>query len=573
MTPIILHPHQQKLKGDIYNSWNSGARNVCAVLPTGGGKSVVMSDIVNDAFHVGMRQGVIAHRNELVTQMSTHIARRGIYHKIIGSDDTISQAVRKHRAEFGRSFVNPTAPTNVIGVDTLMARKDNLTEWCKQLDRWYIDEGHHTVGNWEVDQYGNPVYNSSGEIKQRVEPNKWGRAVQLFTNAHGLGVTATPVRADGQGLGWEYDGVFNSMVIGPSMRWLIDNNFLAEYEIRCPTSDLQVFEEDVSKDGDWSSKTLRKAAKKSHIVGDVAENYAKYAFGRRAIVFATDVETAGEIADQFKVYGIKAVSLSAKTATNIREKYLLEFSIGAIQVIVNVDLFDEGFDCPACDVVILARPTASLGKYLQMVGRALRYQPNKIALIIDHVSNVVRHLLPDKDRIWSLARREKRAKQQRDPEEIPLTTCRNCSKPYEAFRVACPYCGAEKPLPEPRSRSIEMVDGDLVLLTKEMLDELRKGRTLESAADVGQRVAAAAGQAAGAQAAMRQKEKIASHRALDESIAQWAGIERAKGFSDSEIYRKFYLTLGMDMMTALNASQPRADMDKIRETVDKWWKR
>lgn len=551
---IKLHDFQQKLKSDIYTSWQTNHRNVLAVLPTGGGKSVVMSDIVLDGFNCGqMPQAIIAHRNELVTQMSSHIARRGIPHRIIGSDKTIEAAQKKHRTEFGQSFIVPTAATAVVGVDTLMARKDSLVRWATQIHRWLGDEWHHCIGN------------------ERVEPNKWGRAVQMFSNAYGLGVTATPVRADGQGLGRAYDGCMDDMVLGPPARFLIENGFLSDYEIVCPESDLHVDYSQVSADGDWSTQTLKKAAKESKIVGDVVQNYAKYAYGRRAIVFATDVETANEIEHQFHEWGVKAAALSAKSLWSWREQCVNDFASGRIQVLINVDLFDEGFDVPACDVVIMARPTASLGKYLQMFGRALRFQYGKIALIIDHVSNVLRHGLPDKPRAWSLARRDKRAKQIKDPDEIDLTTCRECKKPYEKFRVVCPYCGFEKPLPEPRSRSIEIVDGDLVLLDKSILDRMRASAILESAADVGNRVASVAGAIAGKGAANRQVEKIAAHGELSEAIAQWAAIERNKGFSDREIYRRFYLTSGVDVLSALNAKQTRAEMETLIKTVKGWY--
>lgn len=555
MSTITLHDFQSKLKYDAYNSWNAGNRNVLAVLSTGGGKSVIMSDIVLDHYKINQRVSVIAHRNELVTQMSTHIARRGIPHRIIGSKSTISEAVSIHREKLGQSFVHPTAATAVIGVDTLMARRDDLSDWCKQVDVWLGDEWHHCVGN------------------EHVEPNKWGKAVQMFSNARGMGFTATPKRADGQGLGREYDGCMDDMIIGPSSRWLIDNNFLSEYEIVCPTSDLKVDDSNLSANGDWSSQTLRKAAKKSKIVGDVVANYCKFAFGRRAIVFATDVETAGEIAKQFNDWGIKAAAVSGESNPAYRAQSLKEFAAGKISVLVNVDLFDEGFDVPACDVIIMARPTASLSKYLQMIGRALRYINGKIALIIDHVSNVIRHHLPDKHREWTLARRDKRAKQLKDPDEIELTICKNviCAKPYEKFRTVCPYCGFEKPLPEPRSRSIEMVEGDLILLDKNILDRMRAATILESAADISERVAYAAGPIAGKAAANRQIEKIEVHKQLSENIAQWAALERLKGFDDREIHKKFYLTTGMDVLTALDGSKGRKDFEEMSNTVRGWY--
>lgn len=544
---IQLRDYQIQLKHDIYNSWNAGNRNVLAVLPTGSGKTACVSEIVLDHHNIGQKCAVIAHRNELVGQMSCAIALEGIPHRIIGSNATIIQIVRKHRKLYGRSFINPSVQTAVIGVDTLMARKDDMKDWARQMDLWIIDESHHLLME-----------------------NKWGKAVSMFTNAHGLGVTATPSRADGQGLGAVYDGAFHDMIIGPSMRHLIERDYLSDYEIVCPESDLQVEDQPVAKDGDWSNKTLRKAAKKSHIVGDVVQNYIQYASGRKAIVFATDVETANEIAGKFNDADIRAVSLNAKSLSAYREQSLEQFELGQVKVLVNVDLFDEGFDLSSCDICIMARPTASLAKYLQQCGRVLRPMPGKVALIIDHVSNVIRHGLPDKHREWTLARREKKAKQIKDPDEIPLTVCKGCRKPYEAFRVTCPYCGAEKPLPSGGSRSIQQVEGDLILLDRETLAQMRAATEMESATDIGNRVASVAGAIAGKGVANKQIEKIAAHKQLQETIAIWAGYERAAGYNDREIMRRFYLTLGTDILGALDASRSRQEMETLVERVRGW---
>lgn len=548
---ISLRPYQQDLKEKIYQSWQQGNRNVLAVLPTGGGKTRCFSNIAFDGVQQGLKQAIIVHRNELVSQIAVTLAQGGIPHKIIGSDKAIGLSVRRQRAKVGQSFYNPSAPTTVVGVDTLIARQSSMGSWAHQVDRWIQDEAHHLLRD-----------------------NKWGKAVNMMPNAYGLGVTATPVRADGQGLGREFDGVFDDMVLGPSMRWLIDNEFLSDYEVVCPTSDMQVRDEDKSKSGDWSNQYLKKSAKKSKIVGDVVENYIKFAFGRKAICFATDVETAGEIANKFNEFGIRAAALSAKTPDNVREKYLDEFESGYLTVLVNVDLFDEGFDVPSCEVCIMARPTGSLGKFRQMIGRVLRPQPGKIALIIDHVSNIVRHKLPDFPIQWTLARRDKRAKSAPDPEDVPLTICVNptCVKPFPRFKPACPFCGESKPLPSPRDRTIEMVEGDLVLLDKTTLDRLRGLTTLESAADIAARVAHVTGNPAAAKGvANRQIQKIAEHNKLKETLAQWAGIQRAAGFDDREIQKKFYLTVGYDVLSALDASKSRSDMQKLRELIEGWY--
>lgn len=569
---VVLRPYQKKIKQDIYDSWASGHRNVMAVLPTGGGKTQVFSDIAYDGVTQGLNQALIVHRNELVSQISVTLASRGINHKIIGSDKAISRSVRRQREKLGRSFYNPSSSTAVVGVDTMIARASSLKSWGEQVGRWVQDEAHHGIGSWVVDDYGNPVYTSDRQYQYRTKPNKWGKAVVMLPNAQGLGVTATPQRADGQGLGRHADGFYDSMVMGPSMRWLIDSGYLSDYEIVCPLSDMQVRDEDRGKNGDWSSQYLKKSAKKSHIVGDVVENYIKYALGRKAICFATDVETAGDIAADFNSVGIRAAALSSKTDDTVRDKYLDEFEAGILHVLVNVDLFDEGFDVPTCEVCIMARPTASLGKYKQMAGRVLRYVEGKVALIIDHVSNVTRHGLPDKEIMWSLDRREKRTSSV-DPEDLPMTICLNksCIKPYPRFKTCCPHCGTMKPLPEPRERSVEMVEGDLILLDKEALRKMRVATIIENPADVASRVAKAAGYGAGKVAADRQIEKVEEHRKLRDAMAQWVAIQRLKGHDDREIEKKFYHTVGFDVLSALDASKTRVEMLKIRETIESWY--
>lgn len=549
MKPIVLRPDQQKLKDAIYNDWNSGAQNVLGVLSTGGGKSIIMSDIVLDGVMNHKQQVVIAHRNELVSQMSVHIANRGISHKIIGSDQTVSQITRLHRKIYGQSFINPSAITAVAGVDTIVSRKEKLSPWLNQVDTWFGDEWHHCL-----------------------RANKWGKAVELMPNAKGLGVTATPERADGQGLGREYDGYMDTLQIGLEMRQLIESGALSDFEIVCPRSDIDIEQETTAKNGDWSPQKLKAAAKKSHIIGDVVKAYLRYASGKQAICFATDIETANDIAEKFNTSGIRAAAVSSKTPASVREKYIEEFKEGILKILVNVDLFDEGFDVPACEVVTMARPTASLGKYRQMAGRCLRVAEGKaFGLIIDHVSNVVRHGLPDKYIPWTLSRRDKRAKQEPDPDEIPMTECKACAKPYEKFYLFCPYCGEPPPLPAQQDRSIETVEGDLILLDRATLKQMRKATELESAFDVGQRVAHVAGGAAGSSQMNKQNEKIAEQMRLRSVIEQWAGVEMHKGFNQRQIEKKFYLTLGCDILSALDASQTTKQFRQTADTIERWY--
>ena len=543
---IVLRPDQAKLKADIYSGWQE-ARNVLGVLPTGGGKSIIVSDIALDNHQQNLQQVVIAHRTELVSQMSLHIAKRGIPHRIIAPDTVKTQIAREHFETFGKSFVNPTAMCSVGGVDTLKARAESLAGWAQQQSRWIIDEAHHVL-----------------------RENKWGAAVEMFPNAYGLGVTATPSRADGKGLGDHADGVFGHMAVGPDMRELIKLGGLTDYEIVVPVSDFEIDETSVSKSGDFSPARMREASQKSHITGDVVVEYMRYALGKRAICFATDVATANEIADQFNASGIRAAAVSAKTPTAVRNDAINRFRDGRYTILVNVDLFGEGFDVPECACVIMARPTASLGVFLQQFGRGLRTAPGKeFGLIIDHVSNYKRHGLPDKQHFWTLDRRDKRAKHEKDPEDIELIPCPECSRPFEKCFTICPHCGFELTQLTPVRSGPEFVDGDLCLLDRDALEALRTATELESPAAVANAASFVTGkQYAGTGAANRQIEKIQAQMELKEAIAQWAGIGRAKGRSDGEMYRRFYLTTGVDVLTAL--AQSRADMEKLAEKVKGW---
>lgn len=548
MQPIILRPDQQDVKQGIYGSWNDGAQVALGVMPTGTGKSIVMSDIILDVERMGRSQCVIAHRKELVGQMAMHVAKRGIYHRIIGPSNVVGQIAKEQRAELGRSYVNPDARCSVAGVDTINAHSDELKPYLQNVDYWFGDEGHHFL-----------------------RENKWGRAVDLFSStSRGSLWTACPERQDGKGLGRHADGYVDNMILGLTFRESIEAGSITDYEIAIPKSDFAIDENAVGKDGDFTRPKMREASKKSHIVGDVVVEYSRRAFGKRAICFATDVETSNEIAEQFNAAGIPAFSISAKTPSHVRNEMIQRFKNGLIWVLVNVDLFDEGFDVPACEVVIMARPTASLNKYLQMIGRALRTLGGKLyGLIIDHVSNWMRHGLPDKKRFWTLDRREKRAKSP-DPEEIPMTACQGCSRPYERFHSSCPYCGFEPPLPEPGSRTLEQVDGDLILLDRAALSAMREEMELESPASVGARVGMAAGEFAGRGAANKAIEKHEAQQRLFDALALWAGHQKAMGRSDSESHRRLYLSTGMTVYDMLNRERSRADYEASATLVEGW---
>jgi len=285
----------------------------------------------------------------------------------------------------------------------------------------------------------------------------------MFPQARWLFPTATPLRADGKGLGRHADGLVDVMVLAPSMRDIINMGYLTDYRIFAPPSDLDLTQVALSQaTGDYNADQLRKAVHKSHITGDVVAHYLKLASGKLGVTFAVDVEAATEIAAAFRAAGVPAEVVSAKTPDALRSQILRRFKAREILQLVNVDLFGEGFDHPPIEVVSFARPTESFALFCQQFGRALRLMLSKraatvhahltdeqrraaiaasekpVAYIIDHVNNVLRHGLPDARREWSLDRRERRSNGKSDA--IPMRVCVNpeCIQPYERIYKCCP---------------------------------------------------------------------------------------------------------------------------------------
>ena len=453
----------------------------------------------------------------------------GVQHNIIAPKDVIRFCSERHVKKAGRSWYNPNATVAVCSVQTLLSRADKLKQFVSRVQLWDIDEAHHCLPG-----------------------NQWGKATELFRHARGLGVTATPIRCDRKGL----DGIFNHLVIGPTVRELINQGHLSEYRIFCPPASFRDDNLRISKStGEYVHSDVVEEARRSRIVGDVVAHYLRIAPGARGLTFTVDVESATQMADAYNAAGVPAAMVSAKTPDRIRTTLLERLASGDIKQIVNVDLFGEGMDCPSLEVVSMARPTQSYGLYIQQFGRALRTHPGKThGIVIDHVGNVARHGLPDKPRVWSLSAPEGRRARKPDPDDMPISVCEACFQPYERFRARCPYCD-HKPVPAGRSGP-EMVDGDLIELDPATLDRLRgeisrlRGEPqIPYGADEGTRRAIV----------KRWNERIEAHRTLEECIAAWAGVRKyGHGEDDHEIMRRFYHGFGVDMATALTLGRNEA---------------
>ena len=317
---------------------------------------------------------------------------------------------------------------------------------------------------------------------------------------------------------------------------------------------------------------MRKASHKSHIVGDVVEHYIRIAAGKQGVTFAVDVETATEIAERYRGFGIPAEVVSAKTSDRVRVELMSRFRRGELKQLVNVDLFGEGTDVPAIEVVSMARPTQSKGLYTQQFGRALRPLPGKDhAIIIDHVGNIMRHGLPDAPQNWTLDAREKGTRGSRDDTVIAMTACTNCMSAYERFRVACPNCGF-RPEPQGRARP-EQVNGNLFELSPEALQQLRGNveHVRETPEALKVRMGFANAPIIAINSAVKSRTEnydaiVQRQSELTESINWWGAFQEARGDSREEAYRRFYNKFGMDVLTA--QTLVRNDADELMKRIN-----
>lgn len=530
-----LRPYQILLDREIEDAWRHSARHILATAPTGSGKTVTFSHVLKR--HVGVAVA-IAHRQELVSQISLSLAREGVRHSIIAPHSVIRWIMQLHREELKQCFYDPSAQIVVAGVKTLVSRADRLATWLPQVTLWVMDEAHHVLRS-----------------------NTWGTAVELFPNAKGLGVTATPERADGKGLGAHADGVFDVLIEGPSMRELIGAGYLTDYDVWVPPSDLDMSSVEVSTaTGDFKSKQAAAAVKRSHICGNVVEHYLARASGKLGITFAVDVEAATEQAAAYLNAGVPAAVVSAKTPERERHYLIKRYRAGELLQLVNVDLFGEGFDLPAIECVSFARPTMSRNLFVQQWGRGLRpMYLGKVATILDHVDNTSRHNgPPDTPYQYSLDRRGRRGSQ-RDPDIIPSRTCVECSRPYLASLICCPYCSTPW-IPEQREGP-EQVEGDLVQLDATALAELYGAvrKVDESPAELFERMTyAGAPYGAAASARKSHTRRQGAQSTLRILMGQYGSLQNRQGRTAREAQKRFFYRYGVDVVSAQALGRPDA---------------
>jgi superfamily II DNA or RNA helicase len=406
-----LRPYQQALVDQIRLQYQLGHRKVLAVLPTGAGKTVCFSHIAQAAAKKGNRICILVHRAELLDQASRSLSSMSVQHGLI----------QANRA------MDLSAPVQVASVQTLARRLHKLPRDFFQLV--IIDEAHHS------------------------NAGTWAKVLEHFHQAHLLGVTATPCRGDGRGLGDYYQ----SMVEGPSAAWLTDNGYLAPARVLAPpgfdTTGLR------KRMGDFDTKEAEHRI--GTIMGDCLSHYRKHLDGQTAIAFCCSVAHAEAVARLFMGAGIPAASIDGSMTSEQRRDLLQALGTGRIRVLTSCALIGEGVDVPSVGGCILLRPTASTSLHLQMIGRCLRPSPGKAAaVVLDHVGNTLRlghHLEP---RDWTLDGLAKR-----DREKAPsVKVCPQCFAAMASQAKQCGECGYTFAA---EVRELQQVEGELVELQRQ----------------------------------------------------------------------------------------------------------
>jgi superfamily II DNA or RNA helicase len=410
---VDLRPYQLDAVAKVRESFRWGSRAPLLVAPTGAGKTVIFCYIAQAAVARGNRVMVLAHRTELLDQTSRALTRLGVAHGMIAAGRTPDWQL----------------PVQVAGVHTLIRRLGRVIP----PDLIVVDEAHHAAAG------------------------SWRAILQAFPHARVLGVTATPERLDGKGLG----DVFDDLIRGPEVRELIDAGWLSRPVYYAPEEvDLSGIRK---TGGDYNRKDLDELMQERTLTGSAVEHYQRFADGIPAIAFCISIKHAEATANAFRKAGIPWQTIDGNMTPEARRQAVEDLATGKVRGLSSCDIVSEGFDLPVVGAAILLRPTMSLALYLQQVGRCLRPYPGKErAIILDHAGNVLKHGLAEQVREWSLE-----GKAERPNNSEPVKRCKLCFSVFVGPR--CPNCAGSE---EEKERSVCHVDGELKELTAERMQEI-----------------------------------------------------------------------------------------------------
>jgi DNA repair protein RadD len=415
-----LRPYQSEVVEAVEQIIPRTIARVLLVAPTGSGKTVIASEVIKRAVERYKRVLFLAHRREIILQTSRKLTAHGVRHGVI----------------MAGIEPRPMEPVQVASIDTLLVR--GIRSKAMELppaDLIVFDEAHR----------------SRGRTREHL--------ISLYPDAMLLGMTATPCRGDGRGLG----NLFDTMVETPQVAELIKQGHLVPSRVYAPIDpDLRGVR---TEKGDYVIGQLATRMNTDALVGDIVEHWLKYGESRRTVAFAVDIAHSVHIRDEFLHAGVRAEHLDGSTPIAERDAILARLEAGETQVVSNCMVLTEGWDMPEVGCCILARPTRQMGLYRQMIGRVLRPADGKAdAVILDHSGAVFRHGLPEDHVEWTL-KTDQRAQNPthaaRKAGAAPaLRECPSC----HTIMCTPPPCIHCDWMPKPRGRGVDFADGELGLV-------------------------------------------------------------------------------------------------------------
>jgi DNA repair protein RadD len=421
----MLRDYQERCIAELRHSYATGHHAPILVLPTGCGKTKIFVEIAGSAARKGRRVLIVVHRRELLNQAVAKLADAGV------SCGIIAAGVKP----------DPAHLVQVASIQTIVRRLDTLPAF----DLIVFDECHHAVAG------------------------QWRKLMNAQPKAKLLGVTATPARLDGKGLGDEDGGPFDDMIHGPDVAELVADGFLTPARCYVPAQhpNLRGVR---ARGGDYVPGDLEDAVAAANLTGNAIEQYHRRADHLPAIAFCISVKHAETVASAFRNAGYRSRMICGATPKAQRDAAIAGLATGEVEVLTSCDLISEGLDVPAVGAVILLRPTKSLVLHKQQVGRGMRPAPGKDALIVlDHAANTLTHGLPETPQKWSLAG-VKREPGMAPPDDWECPKC-GCLNP--SCSLACVGCEFEREVEAPERELVGNGEGDLTELTSEILSRIR----------------------------------------------------------------------------------------------------
>jgi len=433
---MILRPYQQTGVADIKTAFHAGNKSVLYTLPTGGGKTIIFSHILKAMANAGRPCMVLVHRRELLLQTVKQL-------KELGLEFSTIQAGLEYKP----------ALISIASVQTLVKRPGI---WIFP-ELIICDECHHMAGK-----------------------NQWAQIRTRYQASRLLGVTATPERLDGRGLGDSFD----ILVQGPNIQELTKAGYLSP--IKYYSVDFSKGVDFRTRAGDYDKKQMEDFFTQKKIYGSTVEHFKKHFGGNKtALIFCVTIKHAEQISYQLRLSGFDCPVISGKLDYGVRQRLIEDLGNRVIHGLVSCDIISEGTDIPTVDGCVLLRRTQSLGLFLQQVGRCLRIAPGKKeAIVLDHAGNIFIHGHPGQAREWELKKSETKKKEKKYSQD----NFAQCQKCYFVFKInieSCPECGEKRKVAD---MSPKEINGELKEIKQVPLSKDRENAdTLEKLVEVGKR--------------------------------------------------------------------------------------